>query len=91
MALLRTLTELKIIFIVFAFLVPSAKKKRDESPNVNYSTSSGASSSKSRGHMPVSERQQFALLKLMETKNPSSERCKCFIHIRHRYILISLI
>ncbi|VDO01605.1 unnamed protein product, partial [Rodentolepis nana] len=53
---------------------PPSKKKRDDSPNAHYSTSSGTSSTKSRGHMPVSERQQFALLKLLETKNPSTER-----------------
>ncbi|KAL5110115.1 Ankyrin repeat domain-containing protein 11 [Taenia crassiceps] len=53
--------------------LPAAKKKRDNSPTAHYSTS-GASTSKSRGHIPVSERQQFALLKLMETKNSPSDR-----------------
>ncbi|VDK36170.1 unnamed protein product [Taenia asiatica] len=51
----------------------AAKKKRDNSPTAHYSTS-GASTSKSRSHIPVSERQQFALLKLMETKNSPSDR-----------------
>lgn len=56
--------------------VPLPKKKRDDSPSVHSipSTSNLSCSSKTRGHIPVSERQQFALLKLMETKEPSSER-----------------
>ncbi|CDS42659.1 ankyrin repeat domain protein [Echinococcus multilocularis] len=51
----------------------AAKKRRDNSPNAHHATS-GASTSKSRGHIPVSERQQFALLKLMETRTSPSDR-----------------
>lgn len=59
--------------LIILLLVSAAKKKRDGSPTAHYSTS-GASTSKSRSHIPVSERQQFALLKLMETKNSPSDR-----------------
>ncbi|EUB54248.1 Ankyrin repeat domain-containing protein [Echinococcus granulosus] len=51
----------------------AAKKRRDNSPSAHHATS-GASTSKSRGHIPVSERQQFALLKLMETRTSPSDR-----------------
>uniref|UniRef100_A0A5K3FSH9 ANK_REP_REGION domain-containing protein n=1 Tax=Mesocestoides corti TaxID=53468 RepID=A0A5K3FSH9_MESCO len=51
----------------------SSKRKRDDSP-VAHCPAASLSVSKSRNHMPVSERQQFALLKLMETKNSPSDR-----------------
>lgn len=50
--------------------VPLSKKKREDSPSGHQHPSS----LKPRGHIPVSERQQFALLKRMETKESPSER-----------------
>uniref|UniRef100_A0A0X3NJJ8 Uncharacterized protein n=2 Tax=Schistocephalus solidus TaxID=70667 RepID=A0A0X3NJJ8_SCHSO len=50
---------------------PPFKKRRDDSSPIQQHSSL---SSKTRGHIPVSERQQFALLKQMENRELTSDR-----------------
>ncbi|VDL91221.1 unnamed protein product [Schistocephalus solidus] len=53
------------------FTAPPFKKRRDDSSPIQQHSSL---SSKTRGHIPVSERQQFALLKQMENRELTSDR-----------------
>lgn len=57
------------------------KRRSDDSPSQMSNQGHNSVPSKPRGHVPMSERQQFALLRQMETEEVNQER-GLFVHLR---------